>query len=41
LRPEILLHPYVYARQLPILEYAAKHKIVIEAYSALMYVVLD
>ncbi|KAJ7776865.1 Aldo/keto reductase [Mycena maculata] len=35
---QILLHPYVYARQLPTLEYAAKHKIVIEAYSALMYV---
>jgi len=33
---QILLHPYVYARQLPILEYAAKHKIVIEAYSALI-----
>ncbi|KAF8194421.1 NADP-dependent oxidoreductase domain-containing protein [Mycena galopus ATCC 62051] len=33
---QILLHPYVYSRQLPILEYAAKHKIVIEAYSALI-----
>ncbi|KAF8194419.1 NADP-dependent oxidoreductase domain-containing protein [Mycena galopus ATCC 62051] len=33
---QILLHPYVYARRLPILEYAAKHKIVIEAYSALI-----
>ncbi|KAJ7258819.1 NADP-dependent oxidoreductase domain-containing protein, partial [Mycena haematopus] len=33
---QILLHPYVYTRQLPILEYAAKHKIVIEAYSALI-----
>ncbi|KAJ7268009.1 Aldo/keto reductase [Mycena rebaudengoi] len=33
---QILLHPYVYARQLPILEYAAKHQIVIEAYSALI-----
>ncbi|KAJ7480662.1 Aldo/keto reductase [Mycena latifolia] len=33
---QILLHPYVYARQLPILEYAAKHKIVIEAFSALI-----
>ncbi|KAJ7709039.1 NADP-dependent oxidoreductase domain-containing protein, partial [Mycena rosella] len=33
---QILLHPYVYARQLPILEYAAKHNIVIEAYSALI-----
>ncbi|KAJ6598221.1 Aldo/keto reductase [Mycena vulgaris] len=33
---QILLHPYVYVRQLPILEYAAKHQIVIEAYSALI-----
>ncbi|KAJ7046376.1 Aldo/keto reductase [Mycena alexandri] len=33
---QILLHPYVYAHQLPILDYAAKHKIVIEAYSALI-----
>ncbi|KAJ7162836.1 Aldo/keto reductase [Mycena filopes] len=33
---QILLHPYVYARQLPIIEYAAKHNIVIEAYSALI-----
>ncbi|KAF7357252.1 Aldo/keto reductase [Mycena sanguinolenta] len=33
---QILLHPYVYARQLPMLEYAAKHNIVIEAYSALI-----
>ncbi|KAJ6616347.1 NADP-dependent oxidoreductase domain-containing protein [Mycena sp. CBHHK59/15] len=33
---QILLHPYVYARQTPMLEYAAKHKIVIEAYSALI-----
>ncbi|KAH0835547.1 Aldo keto reductase [Lanmaoa asiatica] len=33
---QILLHPYVYRRQLPILEYAAKHGIVIEAYSALI-----
>ncbi|KAJ7119704.1 NADP-dependent oxidoreductase domain-containing protein [Mycena epipterygia] len=33
---QILLHPYVYAQQLPILEYAAKHKIVIEAYSPLI-----
>ncbi|KAJ7782313.1 NADP-dependent oxidoreductase domain-containing protein [Mycena maculata] len=32
---QILLHPYVYARQLPILEYTAKHDIVIEAYSPL------
>lgn len=33
---QILLHPYVYRRQLPILEYAAKHDIVIEAYSTLI-----
>ncbi|KAF8553123.1 Aldo/keto reductase [Imleria badia] len=33
---QILLHPYVYRRQLPILEYAAKHGIVIEAYSTLI-----
>ncbi|KAF7365709.1 Aldo/keto reductase [Mycena venus] len=33
---QILLHPYVYARQLPILEYAKTQKIVIEAYSALI-----
>ncbi|KAF8129908.1 Aldo keto reductase [Boletus edulis] len=33
---QILLHPYVYRRQRPILEYAAKHGIVIEAYSALI-----
>ncbi|KAJ7916762.1 Aldo/keto reductase [Mycena leptocephala] len=33
---QILLHPYVYAQQLPILEYAANHQIVIEAYSALI-----
>ncbi|KAJ7063895.1 Aldo/keto reductase, partial [Mycena amicta] len=33
---QILLHPYVYARQKPILEFAKKHGIVIEAYSALI-----
>jgi diketogulonate reductase-like aldo/keto reductase len=33
---QILLHPYVYHQQLPILEYAAKEHIVIEAYSALI-----
>ncbi|KAF7362533.1 NADPH-dependent conjugated polyketone reductase C1 [Mycena venus] len=33
---KILLHPYVYAQQLPILEYAAKHQIVTEAYSVLI-----
>ncbi|KAJ7585683.1 Aldo/keto reductase [Mycena floridula] len=33
---QILLHPYVYAKQEPILDYAAKHGIVIEAYSALI-----
>ncbi|KAJ3732697.1 Aldo/keto reductase [Lentinula guzmanii] len=33
---QILLHPYVYATQAPIIEYAKKHKIIIEAYSALI-----
>jgi diketogulonate reductase-like aldo/keto reductase len=33
---QILLHPYVYRRQKPILEYAAKNGIIIEAYSALI-----
>ncbi|KAF7304457.1 Aldo-keto reductase [Mycena chlorophos] len=33
---QILLHPYVYARQKPILEFAKEHGIVIEAYSALI-----
>jgi len=33
---QILLHPYVYHHQLPILGYAAKEKIVIEAYSVLI-----
>ncbi|KAJ7350909.1 Aldo/keto reductase [Mycena albidolilacea] len=33
---QILLHPYVYAQQLPILEYAAQHQIAIEAYSVLI-----
>jgi diketogulonate reductase-like aldo/keto reductase len=33
---QILLHPYVYRQQKPILEYAAKNGIVIEAYSALI-----
>jgi len=32
---QILLHPYVYARQKPIVDYGAKHGIVTEAYSAL------
>ncbi|KAH8920168.1 Aldo/keto reductase [Atractiella rhizophila] len=32
---QILLHPYVYAQQKPLLEYLAKHKIIAEAYSAL------
>jgi len=32
---QILFHPYVYARQLPILEIGAAHNIVTEAYSAL------
>ncbi|KAA1472735.1 Aldo/keto reductase [Dentipellis sp. KUC8613] len=33
---QILLHPYVYERQKPILDYAAQHGIAIEAYSALI-----
>ncbi|KAF8066592.1 Aldo/keto reductase [Lyophyllum atratum] len=33
---QILLHPYVYARQKPIIEYGAQHGIVAEAYSALI-----
>ncbi|KAF7304131.1 Aldo-keto reductase [Mycena indigotica] len=33
---QILLHPYVYAQQKPILDFAKKHGIVIEAYSALI-----
>ncbi|KAI9463163.1 Aldo keto reductase [Boletus coccyginus] len=33
---QIALHPYVYRRQLPTLEYAAKHDIVIEGYSPLI-----
>lgn len=32
---QILLHPYVYMQQAPIVKYAAEHDIVIEAYSAL------
>jgi diketogulonate reductase-like aldo/keto reductase len=32
---QILLHPYVYQQQAPIVKYAAEHGIVIEAYSAL------
>jgi len=32
---QILFHPYVYAQQLPILEFGAAHDIVTEAYSAL------
>lgn len=35
---KILFHPYVYKQQTPIVEFAAKHKIAIEAYSLLMYV---
>jgi diketogulonate reductase-like aldo/keto reductase len=34
---QIELHPYVFRDQLPTLAYCAKHKIVIEAYSTLMY----
>ncbi|KAF5353725.1 hypothetical protein D9758_008617 [Tetrapyrgos nigripes] len=36
IRPVILLHPYVYEQQLPILQYARDHDIIIEAYSVLM-----
>ncbi|KAK0475730.1 Aldo/keto reductase [Armillaria novae-zelandiae] len=36
----ILLHPYVYARQSPIIDYCQKTGIVIEAYSPLMHVSL-
>jgi diketogulonate reductase-like aldo/keto reductase len=33
---QILFHPYVLARQLPIVEFGAKHGVVSEAYSPLM-----
>ncbi|EPQ51430.1 Aldo/keto reductase [Gloeophyllum trabeum ATCC 11539] len=33
---QILLHPYVYKSQAPLLEYCAKNNIVVEAYSALI-----
>ncbi|KAJ7585684.1 NADP-dependent oxidoreductase domain-containing protein [Mycena floridula] len=33
---QIALHPYVYAQKAPIIEYAAKHGIVIEAYNTLI-----
>lgn len=33
---QILLHPYVNARQAPLLEYCAAHNIVVEAYSVLI-----
>ncbi|TDL18671.1 Aldo/keto reductase [Rickenella mellea] len=33
---QILLHPYVYARQIPILEYCKANDIVVEAYSSLI-----
>ncbi|TFK50509.1 Aldo/keto reductase [Heliocybe sulcata] len=33
---QILLHPYVYKEQAPLLEYCAKNNIVVEAYSALI-----
>ncbi|TFY80622.1 hypothetical protein EWM64_g3395 [Hericium alpestre] len=33
---QILFHPYVYAKQIPTLELAAEHGIVIEAYSSLI-----
>ncbi|KAG6844762.1 hypothetical protein H0H87_003985 [Tephrocybe sp. NHM501043] len=34
---QIMLHPYVFAKQKPIIEFGAKHGIITEAYSALMY----
>lgn len=37
-RGQILFHPYVLARQGPIVEFGNKHGIVSEAYSALMCV---
>jgi diketogulonate reductase-like aldo/keto reductase len=37
-RSQILLHPYVYARQAPLLAYHGAEGIVTEAYSALTYV---
>ncbi|KZT18405.1 Aldo/keto reductase [Neolentinus lepideus HHB14362 ss-1] len=33
---QILLHPYVYKTQAPLLEYCAKNNIIVEAYSALI-----
>jgi len=38
---QILLHPYVYAEQKPILEFGAKHGIVTEAYSTLIPIVVS
>ena len=35
---QILLNPYVYEKQKPILEFAKEHGIVVEAYSALRYI---
>ncbi|KAG6864723.1 hypothetical protein C0991_007641 [Blastosporella zonata] len=35
-KPAILLHPYVFAKQEPIIEFGVKHNIVTEAYSALI-----
>jgi len=34
--PQIMLHPYVWAKQKPLVEYCNEHGIVVEAYSALM-----
>ncbi|OAX34137.1 Aldo/keto reductase [Rhizopogon vinicolor AM-OR11-026] len=38
---QILLHPYVYMQQAPIVDYAAEHGIIIEAYSALQPITKD
>ncbi len=35
--PQIMLQPYVYAEQLPTIEFCQKAGIVVEAYSPLMY----
>lgn len=35
---QILLHPYVWERQAPLVEYCQKNDIVVEAYSVLMCV---
>ena len=37
---QIRLHPYVWAEQAPIVDFCAKNGIVVEAYSALMWVLM-